>query len=645
MLYQIYTFLLLAALLPFAIRSTRAKSIVSAVVITLGGVYAIAGAAELLLTGSDTLIPDIDTMGAIFLVTVAINGIACAIYSIGYTAHCCSDKSHTQTAIHFASMVTLFFAMLNIITATDPYRFLLWWELMTLATFLLLLFDARRKEILHAAMGFVVLMHVGFFVLLGAFAASGAAILGGGAISIGVWVMFIVGFGLKSAIVPLHIWLPVTYHAAPSHISAMLSGVSINLGIYGVVRATLALDPSSLQSAGLALFAIGALSALFGASRATAQNDLKRLLAYSSIDNVGIIMMGLGIGTIGRAAGSEAAMAIGYGAALLHTMGHANYKILLFMSAGAIESATKTTDLNRMGGLLRRMPLTGGLMLLGVLAICSVPPLMGFASEFVLMGGMFRSIAAGEMVVVSIVGIIVLALVGGLSVMAFGKAFGVAMLGTPRSCEARESKEVSLWMLLPAALPAAGIIIGPILYSYMVLSNSASLFGSALEGSILDKSTWDGSALVATLTHIEIIGCGLIALTIALVGLKWALNRAYRVPVTVKPIWGCGFTSPNKRMQYSAGSVNRDLQNVLATHRGENETKEFDENELFPTRTELHPPKRRGQRHTITHYFSHLMHRWSARLALFQTGKTNHYILHALLLLIIILILSLMGIL
>lgn len=635
MLQQIFTYLPLAALLPFAMRGSTTKSIAAAAIIVMGSILALIASGEVIIYGSSATMPGMDSLSALFIATIALNGSACAIYSVGYLKKQSVIKNHTKLALHLCSMVILFFSMINIAMSRGAYQFLIWWELMTLATFLLLLFNGRRKEVMHAAMGFVVLMHVGFFVLLAAFASSGAAILNQGAISIGVWVLFLVGFGLKSAIFPLHIWLPVTYWAAPSHISAMLSGVSINLGIYGIMRATLALNGEAAYGAGVLLFIIGITSALFGASRAAAEDELKRLLAYSSIENVGIILMGIGFGTIGRWCDSDFMSYVGYGAAMVHTMGHANYKTLLFMCAGAVEQATQTTMLNRLGGLLKRMQITGVLFLIGTLAICSVPALVGFSSEFILMGGLFRSIAHGEQVVISIVGVIVLALVGGLVVMTFVKAFGIAMLGTPRSCEAREAGEANLWMLLPAALPVAGIIAGALLYPRIVLENADTLFGAR----------YYSEPLLHNLTTVELMCAGVVLATVILMALKWLLNRIFKVEVTEKPTWGCGFTAPNKRIQYSASSMNRDLKNVLSTHRGENDTREFDDSELFPNRDTLHPAPINHERHSITHFFSHLMHRWSARLALFQTGKTNDYIMHALILLIIILVLTLFGIL
>lgn len=634
---DIYIYLpLLCAALPFLVRGTYLKSIATATVVTILGIYSGIAAVQIAMnTGTtDPLMPTLDPLGALFVLSIVINGIACAIYSVGYIRRHPSDNSHTQISLHLAAIITLVYSMIRIVASTEAYDFLLWWEVMTMSTFVLLLFDARTKAIMHAAMGFLVVMHVGFFMLLAGFATTGSNIITGGSVSLGIFVLLLIGFGLKSAIFPLHIWLPPCYKAAPSHISALLSGVSINMGIYGLMRSVLAIDHDSAYVVGVTMFIIGVSTALFGVMRAATQYALKRLLSYSSIENVGIVCIGLGIGTVGRATGSDALAYIGYGAAMIHTLGHSNYKTLLFFGVGSIENSTRTTDMNHLGGLLRRMPISGSIFLLGALAICAVPPLVGFASEFVLLGGLFDSIATGHEITLSIIGITTLALVGGLSVMTFTKAFGITFLGAGRSTAATEATEADLWMLLPAALPAAGIIAGPLLYGYLVLENCEILFGTA----------YNAAPMLRALSYIEVVALGVAALTIVLMTLKFVLNRVYKAPVTVGPTWGCAFGAPNRHMQYTATSYNRDLQNSIAQRSVDSTPGTHSEQQdLFPRDGALLDAPVTAEHHSVTHYFSRLMHRWTARLALFQTGKANDYILHALLFLVFVLILTLLG--
>ena len=636
MISAIFPYLVLGAVLPFLAPGTRAKGIVAAGVIAVGAAIAAAAGVTAIVVPSaqPVLLPGMDAMGGVFALAVAISGVACSIYAVGYMPGHAAGKSHTQVGLHFAALVALFYSMLGVVCAEGAYGFLFWWELMTLSSFSLVMFDAQRKEVLHAAVGYLVLMHVGFFMLLGAFVAGGDAFFAGSGLTIPVFLLFLAGFGLKAGIFPLHMWLPVAHPAAPSHVSAMMSGVMIKMGIYGIVRAALALTPEALFSMGLLVFALGAATAVFGIARAAVQVDLKRLLAYSSIENIGIICLGIGLGMLGRAAGSDFIAYAGFGGALLHVLGHANYKTMLFLGSGSVVAATHNRDMNRLGGLLKRMPVTGVLFLLATMAICVVPGLVGFTSEFVLFDGLFGSITRGELIAVSVVGIVALALVGGLTLMTFTKAFGITFLGNPRGCGARDAREVNIIMLLAQVLPLAGILVGPVLYPYLVLENADVLFGAR----------YYAEPVIGTMLTVEYVMGGVALLTGGLLCLKWWLNCRAKVAAVRRPTWGCAFTVPGKRMQYTASSYNRELQTMLGERGAERQVRELAEEEVFPERMEFTAPKEQDTAGRITtRLIVRQLRRWTARLALFQTGKTNHYVLHALLLLVLILILSLCG--
>ena len=638
MINAIFPYLVLGAVLPFLAPGTRAKGIAAAVVIAVGAaVAAVAGVTAIVVPSAQpVLLPGMDALGGVFALAVAISGVACSIYAVGYMPGHAAGKSHTQVGLHFAALVALFYSMLGVVTASTAYGFLFWWELMTLSSFVLVMFDAQRKEVLHAAIGYLVLMHIGFFMLLGAFVApgGGAAFFAGSGLKVPLFLLFLAGFGLKAGIFPLHMWLPVAHPAAPSHVSAMMSGVMIKMGIYGIVRAALALTPEALFAMGLLVFALGAATAVFGIARAAVQVDLKRLLAYSSIENIGVICLGIGLGMLGRAAGSDFIAYAGFGGALLHVLGHANYKTMLFLGAGSVTAATRNRDMNRLGGLLKRMPMTGILFLLATMAICVVPGLVGFTSEFVLFDGLFGSITRGELIAVSVVGIVALALVGGLTLMTFTKAFGITFLGNPRGCGARDAREVNILMLLAQVLPLAGILVGPVLYPYLVLENADVLFGAR----------YYAEPVIGTMLTVECVMGGVALLTGGLLCLKWWLNRRAGVTVVRRPTWGCAFTVPSKRMQYTASSYNRELQTMLGERGAERQVRELAEEEVFPERMEFTAPKEQDTAGRITtRLIVRQLRRWTARLALFQTGKTNHYVLHALLLLVLILILSLCG--
>lgn len=641
-LTEIFPFLALGGLLVFAAPGTRGKGIVAAVVIALGAVIAAVAAVTAIVlpeaqTGSAAWLPGLDALGGVFALAVAVTGVACSVYAAGYMPEHARGKSHTQVGLHFAALVALFYSMIGVVCAQGVYGFLFWWELMTLSSFVLVMFDAQRKEVLHAATGYLVLMHIGFFLLLGAFTGSdqagASAFFAGTGMGIPVFLLFLAGFGLKAGIFPLHMWLPVAHPAAPSHVSAMMSGVMIKMGIYGIVRAALALTPEAVFSMGILVFMLGAVTAVFGIARAAVQTDLKRLLAYSSVENIGIICLGIGLGMLGRAAGSDFIAYAGFGGALLHVLGHANYKTMLFLGAGSVAAAAHNRDMNRLGGLLRRMPVTGILFLLATMAICTVPGLVGFTSEFVLFDGLFGSVARGELVAVAAAGIVALALAGGLTLMTFTKAYGITFLGNSRSCAARDAREVNTAMLLAQALPLAGILAGPVLYPYLVLEHADVLFGAR----------YYAEPVIGTMVTVEWIMGGVVLFTMGLLYLKVWLNRRAGVGVIRRPTWGCAFTVPNKRMQYTAASYNRELQTMWGERGAERQVRELAEEEIFPAGRTFSTEDKDSTARAVTRWFSHGLRRWTARLALFQTGKTNHYVLHALLLLALILILSLCG--
>ncbi|MFR4026369.1 MAG: proton-conducting transporter membrane subunit [Alistipes indistinctus] len=353
-----------------------------------------------------------------------MSAVAVLIYAKGYIKPYLGRKSPAQISLHYCGLGVLYLSMLLVVTLRDGFSFLFAWEVMTLSSFVLMLFDAERREVRRAALSYLILMHVGFLFLLAGFVtlyASGLpasfdalALYGeqGGNI-IPLFIVFLIGFGMKAGIFPLHVWLPEAHPAAPAHISAFMSGVMIKTGVYGVMRVVSCFD-SHLFAIGLIVLCIGAVTGLWGVILAALQNDVKKLLAYSSIENIGIIFIALGTALLGKAEGSDPIFYAGMAGALLHTLNHSFFKSLLFMGAGNIYTATHTTSLDDLGGLGKRMPVTAILFLVGTLAICALPPLSGFVSEFLIYMGLLDGIAAnGPVTVIALSGLIFLALIGG----------------------------------------------------------------------------------------------------------------------------------------------------------------------------------------------------------------------------------------
>jgi len=626
MKFELLKYMIFAAPLVFLL-PRAIKSVATTLVIFAGAIIASLQAVMLITNNSIGSYPD--SLSAVFMLAVAISASSAALYGAGYLKGHAKEVSNVRLSIHLASLIVLFFSMISLLSSAASYKFLLWWELMTLSSFMLVIFDLSRKDILHAGVSYLVLMHIGFFFLLAGFAESSDSTLGsGGTISIGCWLLFIIGFGLKAGLFPLHIWLPVAHPAAPSHVSAMMSGVMIKMGVYGIIRATMAISADDLYTAAMILYVAGMITGIFGIYKATVQTDLKRLLAYSSIENSGIITMAVGLGFMGQAIGNGFLMFCGFGGALVHILNHASYKTMLFMGAGNILSTTHTTDMNRLGGLLKKMPLTGTLFLLAMLAICAIPPLSGFFSEFTIFSGMFSGITAGTAPLAGIAGIISLALIGGLSIFAFGKAFGVTFLGTPRDPHIPQPHEVNSVMIAAFAIPLLCITAGSLLFPYLIFGNVATMTG------VSDQPVWDG------MTDIAIASAVITGIILVLWIIRHALQKGR--PVTTAPTWGCAFTAPNAKMQYTANSVSRDLQKTLT---GSNDVPSpLIADKVFPENQSEHNEKHDDKvTRLITGYSSRLLHRWTRRLARFQTGKTNHYILHALLFLILVLLLSIIN--
>lgn len=568
----------------------------------------------------------VDSLTAVFLVVISLVSVSASIYAIGYLKPYLDRRSESQISVHGASMVVLAVAMMFVTMFRAAFPFLFFWELMTLASYLLVMFDSDRKEVAHAAMNYLVLMHVGFLFLFAGFVAMGPEGLDG-ALSVPVFLLFLVGFGMKAGIFPLHVWLPEAHPAAPSHVSALMSAVMIKMGVYGLFRLTMGVSQGvdTTFTIGMILFCVGIVTGIFGIRKAAVETNLKRLLAFSSIENVGIIFIGMGLGVIGRATGNDVLSICGFGGALLHTVNHAFFKSLLFMGAGSVYSVTHILNLDKLGGLARKMPVSSIVFLVGVMGICALPPFNGFFSEFILYFGMFDSMASSQSIIISLCGVVALAVIGGFAIITFSKAFGVAFLGVPRCCSASRVREVSLPMLLGQVIPMAGVLVGGVVFYFVIFDS----MGLRLDG------------LTAVIVNVAVVSGVLVGVVAVVALLRWALMRGRSV--RRGPTWGCGFTRLSPRTQYTATSYADELNHISSMGEAKGM---FGEDEIFPA-----PHQFKADEHQIdiadkyiTRRTFSLLRRMTARLALFQTGKTNDYVLHALLFIVFIVLLTITGI-
>lgn len=450
-------------------------------------------------------------------------------------------------------------ALTLVFTARQGVLFLVGWEVMAMAAMLLIGTEHERPEVRRGTWVYLACTHTGTVFLIAMVVLLGPR-LGGlswhasnplpqPGLDATIVILALVGFGFKAGLAPLHFWLPAAHAGAPSHVSAILSAVMLKAGVYGVLRIAGLLPP--VPHLGGAVLALGAATALFGAGCALAQRDYKRLLAYSSIENIGIIFMGVGMGWAGRAAGNPWLAALGFGGALLHVWNHAAFKSLLFFGAGAALHATGTRDLEAAGGLAARMPRTALAMLPATLAVSALPPFNGFVSEWLLYRGFLDSIRAGGAWLEGLA-LAALALTGGLAAVAFAKFYGFLFLGEPRSEAAAHAHDPRPAMGVPMAVLAgiclalslgAGLLTGPLDRVLAVLLPAAGPVPAA--GPLAAGGLGRQLGLMAALS----------ALLLALAGLALGIMRGARHRSPDRPgTWDCGYVRPTARMQYSASS-------------------------------------------------------------------------------------------
>jgi hydrogenase-4 component B len=506
----------------------------------------------------------LDPLSAVFAVAIFALGLAAAVFGAGYMR---AHLARRSLGAFLFSFNVLLASMALLVAARQALLFIVAWEAMTVSSFLLVGLEHEDGAVRMATRTYLVASHLGaaflfaLFLTLGhaagslrfeAFAALGAGARGALPTTL-LFAFALVGFGTKAGLVPLHVWLPEAHPAAPSHVSALMSGVLVKMGIYGILRALSFLPPAPVGH-GLALAAVGLLGAVAALLLALGQRDLKRILAYSTVENVGLVAFGLGVGLAGAAAGAPTVAALGVAGALLHVWNHALMKGLAFMGAGAVVHGAGTRDVERMGGLLRRMPVSAGLLVLAAAALAALPPLNGFLSEWLLYLGLLdggRGATPG-LALLAYLALAVLALVGALAAVVFTRLVGAALLGSPRSAEAASAHEGGPLLLAPLALLAAANVAVALFPGQAValLTPAAALVLRVPEAQL-------ATALAPAVASLEgPLRLGLAVLVAAgatahLVSRRLLARRDVRASET----WGCGFAAGSPRVQYTAASL------------------------------------------------------------------------------------------
>lgn len=516
-----------------------------------------------------SFVVQVDVMSAFFLTIIfGICGL-CITYGIEYTR---AFRQRKSAGLPWFFLNLLVAGMAMVVIARNGILFLMAWEIMSLASFFLVTFEDERPEVRRAGWTYLVATHFGtaflltLFVLLGRRSGSldferflATSELGPTIAGL-LFVCAVVGFGTKAGFMPLQVWLPQAHPAAPSHVSAIMSGVMIKTGVYGLLRTLTFLGPPPAWW-GYLLIGIGLTSGILGVLFALTQHDLKRLLAYHSVENIGIIALGLGLGLLGLSWHSAPLAVLGFGGGLLHVLNHALFKSLLFLGAGAVLRSTGTREIDHLGGLLRRMPWTGVTFLVGAAAICGLPPLNGFTSEFLIYLGAFRGVQAldGPQVLAPLAIIASLALIGGLAAACFTKAFGALFLGEGRSNHAAHAHECGPAMRWPMLILAATCaIVGLLAPAVTVAMTPIVQSACGLRASVVEASMAQAEPALTTIV------VAALALVTFILTLSW-LRRGLLADssVTRGLTWDCGFARPTARMQYTASSFAQPLTQVF----------------------------------------------------------------------------------
>jgi hydrogenase-4 component B len=512
----------------------------------------------------------LDALGAFFLSWSLPLTVLGSVYAVGYLRRYFDSDRHLGVHYALLNMISLSFVL--VYSTNHALVFLLGWEVAALAAWLLVIWDYPNASVRFAGFNYLVSTHIGLIFLVAAFMIlythTGSWDLG----SFGHWlrthrggqrdlvfVLLLTSFGLKSAFFPFHSWLPRAHAAAPAHVSALMSGVIHKAGLYALVRFILLLGRPD-EWMGWFLIGFSLLSAVIGALYTASQRDLKRLLGYSSTENVGIAGLGLGIACLGLAWGQVGLVVTGLAGALMHVLNHAFFKCQLFYAAGAVYQGTHTVDMERLGGLARLMPWTTMAFLVGGVAISALPPLNGFTSEFVIYTGLFsadRSLSVWALAALAFVGA-ALAFVGAVSALSITRAFGVVFLGSPRDPSVHDVHEVDGWMRWPTLLHGLGVLVlgvAPTL-GLAWAAGAVQLASDGLHGV-------DAASVTAALQVLEarLARLGVLSMVIALAALVlWAAfdGRRRRKPRS-QPTWGCGYTAPTARMQYTGSSFSREF--------------------------------------------------------------------------------------
>jgi hydrogenase-4 component B len=516
----------------------------------------------------------IDKLSSLFIIIICLSVLFCSIYGIGYV----KSFYGRYNVGNYGFFYNLFIAaMLAVVTSSNGILFLFAWEIMSLASYFLVVYERHDHKNVKAGYLYLIMTHAATalitlaFILLFNHAHSfdfntirASVPSMSMALKNIVFLLAFVGFGTKAGIIPFHIWLPAAHPAAPSHVSALMSGVMIKTGIYMMIRLFLGILLPIPLWWGLTLIIVGSISCVLGVLYALTEHDIKRLLAYHSIENIGIILLGLGGAMVFYSLHLPTLMLLSLAAALFHTWNHATFKSLLFLAAGSVALATGTKNIEKYGGLIKSMPQTAILFLIGAMAISALPPFNGFYSEWLTFQSLIHGVLSGDILVkwVFLGGLVSLALAGGLALACFVKAFGSTFLARPRSVMAKGAKEVSIWMRSGMAGLAVLCLVLGVASAYIIKSLESlgrEITASPRAGLITSVSSRQTLQIGHNFGSISAPFITVVAVATPL--LVWFVSRYFinrHQKITSSPTWDCG-TDITPRMEITSTGFARSL--------------------------------------------------------------------------------------
>lgn len=605
LLFRISIIVLLSGIITIPFVSAKIKPILSIISVSLVAIITSfiaisafsAEGIEILVNGGSFFgeIPvRIDALSAWFILIINFTSVTGVLYGAGYLK---SSVVHSSViSFHWILYILFQSSMLAVCMVQHSIAFILAWEIMSLSSLLLVLFEYTNPKVLKAGINYLVQMHLSVVFLTvafiwvyfktGTFDFKGISIFFGSNVNIWLFLLFFAGFGLKAGFIGLHTWLPQAHPAAPSHISGVMSGVIVKMGIYGIFRIITCLKADYVLL-GEIIITVSLLTGMFGMMNAAVHRDFKRMLAYCTIENIGIIGIGIGVGLVGIGTKHSLLSFLGFAGALLHVLNHSLFKSLLFFSAGSVYRQTHTRDMDKLGGIIRTMPRTALLFLTGAIAIGGIPPLNGFISEFLIYCGILNGINSTgiSLITLMIITFAGLSMIGGISLLTFTKTFGTIFLGAPRQELKHDPVEVSALMLIPQYLIVIAMFLIAFLPGYFI----------QIVGTILNNNTFPGitfnmadlSGYISVMKNISLASAILIGIIILVFFIRWIITRTSEEKYS--PTWGCGYIAPNVRMQYTGKSFSKSFGKlfnfVMIEKKGYDEIKN---DETFPDSRKYH---------------------------------------------------------